>query len=188
MRFSILVLFLATAALVANSADAQESCDAATKAIDDRLSQPGYTEFQRQQGQQLKQIMAAACVAGGPEAVAMMVSQLDMILPPPAQAFVEQPAESEAVLTAEYLAGQWCRGGQEASSYDFAPDGSFRVAVVGLSVTAEGAFYLPEVMPMAEFLNQVGDVVSKDADRFSSERGRVFTRGACEFMTNEGTG
>jgi hypothetical protein len=191
-----LSLALALAATFATvSAHAQEPCAAEKARIDERLAEPGYTDVQRRQGEQLRELLTTICATAGPQVGALAVSQLDMILPLPAADSAVTPSNSttspgKEELTDEYRSGQSCRGSQEATSYDFAPDGSYRYAVVGWNVTAEGPQYFKDTLPKSEFLSQFDNLESKDDNCFVTSvgspgrsAGMEFTRGACEFMS-----
>jgi len=102
------------------------------------------------------------------------------------QAAAEGSPTSE--LTADYLAGHWCTEvTQERSLYSFAADGSYRVGVVGLTITQmDGINYLPETHSHQDFLNKFDGVSTKEQNRFSVvSKGRrgssvlAFTRGNC---------
>jgi hypothetical protein len=178
----------------AHGANAQEPCAAEKALIDQRLSQAGYSAEQRAQAEQMKQLLTMLCSAGGPQGAAMISEQIDQLLPPPAG---EGPASglTKDDLTNAYLQGQWCREGQEATSYDFAADGSYRYAVIGFNVAANGHLYFPGTKPKSEFLDAFDQLESKDDAQFVTSldrRGRrtqmTFKRGACSFVAAGGAG
>ena len=182
--------FALIALCIGHAVSAQEPCGAENALIDERLAQPGYTDDQREQGEQLKQLLTMLCASGGAQAGAVISAQLDLILPPPDITAVDPDALTKDDLTNDYLNGQWCREGQEATSYDFAADGSYRYAVVGWNVTATGHQYFEETRLKSEFLDLFDHLESKDPDQFVTligQRGRgselVFSRGACAFMS-----
>lgn len=76
---------------------------------------------------------------------------------------------SNTELTADYLAGDWCTERmQERELYSFAADGTYRVGVLGMTITQmDGINYLPETYIHQEFLDKFQSVVSKDQDRFT---------------------
>jgi hypothetical protein len=169
---------------------AQEACSAEKAEIDRRLAQPGRSAEQIEQGEQLKQVLTMMCSAGGAQAGALIAAQLDIVLPSLSGVATDEPALTGADLTNEYLQGQWCRIGQESTSYDFAADGSYRYAVVGFNVTADGHAYFDEILPRASFLERFDTVVTMESDRFvTSTRTRggssemTFERGECAFMS-----
>jgi hypothetical protein len=88
-------------------------------------------------------------------------------------------------LTADYLRGDWCTEEvQERALYTFEADGSYRVGVVGITITQmDGINYFPDVHSHEDFLNEFQGVGSKSQDRFSviNEGGhaRAYTRGNC---------
>ena len=189
LAFSMIALSFSLAA------GAQEPCSAENALIDERLAHPGYTAEQREQGEQLKELLTVICSTGGAQAGAMVAAQLDMILPPPSGAATVATALTKDDLTNEYLNGQWCREGQEATSYDFAADGSYRYAVVGWNVGADGHHYFDEILPKSDFLELFDYLMRKEQDQFVTlvgRRGRgselVFSRGACAFVSVGGAG
>jgi len=88
-------------------------------------------------------------------------------------------------LTTDYLEGHWCTEvTQERSLYKFAADGSYRVGVVGLTITQmDGINYLPETNSRQSFFDEFERVRSKENDRFEvlnkGGHGLAFTRGNC---------
>jgi peptidoglycan hydrolase-like protein with peptidoglycan-binding domain len=92
---------------------------------------------------------------------------------------------SKEDLTTDYLEGHWCTEvTQERSLYKFATDGSYRVGVVGITITQmDGINYFPETNSRQSFFDKFERVGSKDKDRFSMIRKRgselAFTRGNC---------
>jgi hypothetical protein len=88
-------------------------------------------------------------------------------------------------LTADYLQGDWCTDVvQERSLYTFDADGSYRVGVVGITITqVDGINYLPEVHSRQGFLDEFQSVRSRSQDRFSVIRKGglelAFARGNC---------
>lgn len=90
-----------------------------------------------------------------------------------------------AVLTTDYLEGHWCTEvTQERSLYSFAADGTYRLGVVGITITQmDGINYFPDTYGRREFLDQFDSVSHKDADRFTvrKEGGSelTLTRGNC---------
>jgi hypothetical protein len=168
---------------------AQDPCAAEKAKIDERLAKPGYTAQQKEQGEQLKAALDMMCSMGGPQAAKPLMAQLDMVLPPPSEADIAMSKLSKDDLTNDYLQGKWCRGGQEATSYDFAADGSYRYAVVGFYVTADGHNYFPERKQTSEFLEEFDYLRAKEQDSFVMSveyRGKHsesrFERGECEFV------
>jgi hypothetical protein len=175
----------------AQCANAQEPCAAEKALIDQRLSQPGYSAEQKAQAEQMKQLLTMLCTAGGAQGAAMISEQIDQLLPPPAG---EGPTSglTKDDLSNAYLQGQWCREGQEATSYDFAADGSYRYAVVGFNVSANGILYFPGTKPKSEFLDTFDQLESKSDAEFVTKVGRragtTFKRGACSWVANGGAG
>ena len=103
---------------------------------------------------------------------------------------VEQQTQSAAglsknELTANYLEGFWCTERmQERELYSFAADGSYRLGVVGLTITqADGVNYFPETFSRQSFLDEFESVATKEEDRFSvTLKGgsqEAFLRGNC---------
>lgn len=183
------ILLLALLSVV-QAASAEDRCKDQKAAVDERLKHPGYKAQQIEQGEQLKQQIDLMCSMGGPQAADMVVAQLDRILPLPTKEDVEMAKLSKDDLSNAYLQGEWCRSGQEATSYDFAADGSYRFAVVGFNVSADGHHFFPERRTRAQFLDEYDHLRSKDGDAFvlSIERkGKHtetrFTRGRCPFMS-----
>jgi hypothetical protein len=92
---------------------------------------------------------------------------------------------SKQDLTTDYLEGHWCTEvTQERSLYKFAADGSYRVGVVGITITQmDGINYFPEINSRQSFFDKFEGVHSKDKDRFEmlNKRGEglAFTRGNC---------
>jgi hypothetical protein len=92
---------------------------------------------------------------------------------------------SKEDLTTDYLEGHWCTEvTQERSLYKFAADGSYRVGVVGITITQmDGINYFPETNSRQSFFDKFERVHSKDKDRFAvlNKRGYelAFTRGNC---------
>lgn len=92
---------------------------------------------------------------------------------------------SKADLSPDYLAGDWCTDVvQERSLYTFATDGSYRVGVVGITITQmDGINYLPETYDHERFFEKVEHVGTKSDNRFSViKKGGselAFTRGNC---------
>ena len=92
---------------------------------------------------------------------------------------------SKEDLTTDYLEGYWCSEQvQERSLYKFAADGSYRLGVVGITITQmDGINYFPETYSRQNFLDQFERVGSKDKDRLSViKKGGyklAFTRGNC---------
>lgn len=76
---------------------------------------------------------------------------------------------STSELTADYLAGFWCTERmQERELYNFAADGSYRLGVVGMTITQmDGLNYFPETFSYQSFLDKFQSVASKDQDRFT---------------------
>lgn len=180
---SLAIIGLTQAAL------AQEPCAAEKAKIDERLAKPGYTAQQRQQGEQLKDALDMMCSMGGPQAAAPVMAQLDQILPPPTEADIAMSKLSKDDLTNEYLKGKWCRSGQEATSYDFASDGTYRYAVVGFNVSPDGHHYFRETRQKSEFLEKFDYLRAKEENSFVmsvENRGKHtefrFERGECDFM------
>jgi hypothetical protein len=169
---------------------AQEACSAERAEIDRRLAQPGRSAQQIEQGEQLKQLLTLMCSSGGPQAGAMVTAQLDIILPPVASGTAAEPTLTKDDLTNDYLLGQWCRGGQEATSYDFSSDGSYRYAVIGFNVGPDSHHFFEEILPRTDFLERFDRLVALEADQFVTSvdtRGRpaetTYERGACSFMS-----
>ena len=174
---------------------AQEPCAAEKAKIDERLAKPGYTAQQKEQGEQLKDALDMMCSMGGPQAAASVMAQLDQILPPPSEADVAMSKLSKDDLTNDYLMGKWCRSGQEATSYEFAADGTYRYAVVGFNVAPDGHHYFPETLRKTEFLEQFDYVRAKEENSFVTSvenRGKHtesrFERGECGFLKVGGAG
>jgi hypothetical protein len=98
---------------------------------------------------------------------------------------VPLPVMPKSELTAAYLQGDWCTEVvQEQSLYTFEADGSYRVGVVGLTITQmDGINYFPEVHSLQEFFDTFEGVSSKEPDRFSVIRKGgselAYTRGNC---------
>ena len=88
-------------------------------------------------------------------------------------------------LTTNYLEGFWCTEVvQERSLYKFAADGSYRLGVVGITITQmDGTNYFPDNYSRQEFLGQFEFVSYKDADRFTVKKKGgselTLTRGNC---------
>lgn len=186
---SLAMIFCAQAAL------AQDPCAAEKAQIDERLAQPGRTAQQKAQGEQLKAALDMMCSMGGPQAAKPLMAQLDQVLPPPSEADIAMSKLSKDDLTNDYLQGKWCRGGQEATSYDFAPDGSYRYAVVGFNVGPDGHHYFPETKQKSEFLERFDYLREKEKDSFvmsvdtrGGHSDTRFERGECEFVQIGGAG
>ena len=92
---------------------------------------------------------------------------------------------STSELTPDYLAGFWCtERTQERALYNFAADGSYRLGVVGITITQmDGLNYFPETFSHQSFLDKFQSVASKGQDRFTVvlEGGSTesFLRGNC---------
>ena len=190
-----ILLIVVVGVLLAPSVQAQEPCSAEKAEIDRRLAQPGRSDEQIEQGEQLKQLLTMMCSAGGPQAGAMIAAQLDIVLPSLSGVSAAEPELTGADLANEYLQGKWCRIGQESTSYDFAADGSYRYAVVGFNVTAGGHAYFDEVLPKASFIERFDRLVSMESDRFVTATGTrgspsqmTFERGECAFIRVGGAG
>jgi hypothetical protein len=88
-------------------------------------------------------------------------------------------------LTTDYLEGFWCTEVvQERELYKFAADGSYRLGVVGITITQmDGINYFPDNYNRQEFLDQFEFVSHKDADRFTVKKKGgselTLTRGNC---------
>ncbi len=97
----------------------------------------------------------------------------------------ELAGASNNELTNDYLNGHWCTERmQERELYNFAADGSFRLGVVGLTITQAGGInYLPETYSRQKFLDKFSSVASKGGDRFSvmlnNGSQETFLRGNC---------
>ncbi len=174
---------------LSQTALAQDPCSAEKAKVDERLAMPGYTAQQKQRGEELKKALDMMCSMGGPQAAAPIMAQLDQILPRPTKADVAMSKLSKDELTNDYLQGAWCRGGQEATSYDFASDGTYRYAVVGFNVGPDGHHYFRETLPKREFLEQFDHLRTKEENAFVmsvESRGKHsesrFERGECSFM------
>jgi hypothetical protein len=108
-----------------------------------------------------------------------------MPAPKPAPTRTAVATRSTAELTTEYLQGDWCTEVvQERSLYTFEADGSYRVGVVGLTITQmDGINYLPEVHSHQDFLSKYQGLESKSPNRFSvinkGGHALAFTRGNC---------
>ena len=108
-------------------------------------------------------------------------------LPSPQLAGILQAAESglsNDELTAEYLAGHWCtERTQERELYNFAADGSYRLGVVGITITTTGVNYLNETFSRQSFFDKFEGVAAKENNRFSMTiKGgsqEIFLRGNC---------
>jgi hypothetical protein len=168
---------------------AQDPCSAEKAKIDARLAMPGYTAQQKQRGEELKNALNMMCSMGGAQAAAPMMAQLDQILPPPSEADGAMSRLSKDELTNEYLQGKWCRGGQEATSYEFASDGTYRYAVVGFNVGPDGHHFFRETLLKSEFLEQFDHLRAKEEIGFVTSveyRGKHsesrFERGECSFI------
>jgi poly(A) polymerase Pap1 len=73
---------------------------------------------------------------------------------------------------------------QERELYSFAADGSYRLGVVGLTITqADGINYFPETFSRQSFLDEFESVATKEEGRFSvTLKGgsqEAFLRGNC---------
>jgi hypothetical protein len=105
--------------------------------------------------------------------------------PEPAPTRTAITTRSSAELTTEYLQGDWCTEVvQERSLYTFEADGSYRVGVVGLTITQmDGINYLPEIHSHQDFLSKYQGLESKSPNRFSvinkGGHALAFTRGNC---------
>ena len=92
---------------------------------------------------------------------------------------------SKDQLTAAYLKGFWCTERmQEREVYNFAADGTYRLGVVGMTITQMDGFnYLPETYSRQSFLDKFDGIATKDQDRFSVTKKRgsmeTFLRGNC---------
>ena len=92
---------------------------------------------------------------------------------------------SKEDLTTDYLEGHWCTDvTQERSLYKFAADGTYRVGVVGITITQmDGINYFPETNGRQTFFDKFESVRSKDKDRFEvlvkGGYGLAYTRGNC---------
>ena len=92
---------------------------------------------------------------------------------------------SKDQLTAAYLQGFWCTERmQERELYNFAADGTYRLGVVGLTITQmDGLNYFPETYSRQTFLDKFKGIATKDQNRFSVtlEGGSMetFLRGNC---------
>jgi hypothetical protein len=97
----------------------------------------------------------------------------------------ESAGLSKEDLTTDYLEGHWCTEQvQERSLYKFAADGSYRLGVVGLTITQmDGINYFPETYSRQNFFDEFERVGTKDKDRFSMiKKGGYemgYTRGNC---------
>jgi hypothetical protein len=189
-----IILFVALFCFI-HPALAEDKCEAQKAVIDKRLENPGYTAKQIEQGKKLKEQIDLMCSMGGPQVADMLIAQLDQILPLPTAEDVAMSKLSPDDLTNEYLKGEWCRGGQEATSYDFAADGSYRYAVVGFNVGPDGHHYFPEKRTRAQFFEKFDHLRSKDENEFVmsiEQNGKhvetKFTRGKCSFMSAGGAG
>jgi len=97
----------------------------------------------------------------------------------------ELAGRSNEDLAAGYLEGDWCTEvTQERSLYTFAADGSYRLGVVGLTITQmDGINYFPETYSRQNFFDEFERVGTKSMDRFSMiKKGGyelAFTRGNC---------
>lgn len=94
-------------------------------------------------------------------------------------------SESSAELAADYLSGFWCtERAQERELYSFSADGSYRLGVVGITITQmSGVNYFPETYSRQSFFDKFESVVSQDGDRFSvtmkNGAQKTFLRGNC---------
>jgi hypothetical protein len=174
---------------LSQTAVAQDPCSEEKARIDERLAMPSYTAQQKQRGEELKNAVNMMCSMGGTQAAAPIMAQLDQILPPPTEADVAMSRLSKDGLTNDYLQGTWCRGGQEATSYKFGSDGTYRYAVVGVNVGPDGHHYFPEMLPKSEFLEEFDHLRAKEENGFVTsmeQRGKHtesrFERGECSFM------
>ena len=179
----------------AQSTIAQDPCAVEKAKIDERLEMPGYTAQQKKQGEQLKSALDMMCGMGGQQVAAPLMAQLDQVLPLPTAADIAMSTFTKDDLSSEYLQGPWCREGQEATNYDFGPDGTYRYAVVGFNVGPDGHHYFPERKSNSEFVEEFDHLRSKGDDQFvmsNENRGKhskfVFTRGEGTFMTSGAAG
>lgn len=111
-------------------------------------------------------------VSKGMEVTGLPSPQLAGILQAASAGTSDTSGSSNSELTAAYLAGDWCtERTQERTLYSFAADGSYRVGVVGLTITQmDGINYLPETHTHQDFLNEFQNVVSRSQDRFTAAR------------------
>ncbi|MGK0259173.1 MAG: peptidoglycan hydrolase-like protein with peptidoglycan-binding domain [Candidatus Azotimanducaceae bacterium] len=97
----------------------------------------------------------------------------------------EEADTSNNRLSPNYLKGFWCtERKQERALYNFASDGSYRLGVVGLTITqAGGVNYFPETHNHQSFLDKFKSVPNKDVTRFSvvlkNGSRETFIRGNC---------
>ena len=88
-------------------------------------------------------------------------------------------------LSIGYLAGHWCtERTQERALYNFAADGSYRLGVVGLTITQFGGVnYFPETRTRQSFLDTFSDIDRIDQNRFTvtltNGKKETFIRGNC---------
>ena len=92
---------------------------------------------------------------------------------------------SKDQLTAAYLQGFWCtERTQERELYNFAADGTYRLGVVGITITQmDGLNYFDETYSRQSFLDKFDGIATKDQNRFSvTLKGasmETFLRGNC---------
>lgn len=199
MKANLLVLVVLLAGPM-TAAVANDTCENLVAQIDLRLTNYEYEPAQVQQAAQMKQTLGFFCMQPDmpPQAVAeieeQMQSAIDQILPLPAG---DGPASTEIAkdrLTNGYLEGPWCRPGQEATSYKFAADGTYRIWVVGF-----GSMMADQVRNRSEFTDAFDYVSVQEDDRFvvvKDHRRRpsdlpalletTYTRGECAFMSAPG--
>jgi hypothetical protein len=183
-----------------SAAAADGTCEDLLSQIDSRLANYEYEPSQVQQAEQMKQTLGFFCMQPGmpPQAAAQMQEQMqssmDQILPIPAgggRTSMEIPKDQ---LTNAYLEGSWCRPGQEATSYKFAADGTYRIWVVGFGSTmADQIREKREFTDAFDYVRVQEDdrfVVVKDHRRTPSDlpalRETSYTRGECAFMSAPG--
>ena len=83
-------------------------------------------------------------------------------------------------LSIGYLNGHWCtERTQERALYNFAADGSYRLGVVGLTITQFGGVnYFPETRSRQSFLDKFSSVTHQEQDRFTV----ILTNGSKETL------
>lgn len=199
MKKSSLLLVVLLAAL-GKSAAADEVCGGLLAEIDARLTKYDYEPTQIQQAEQMKQTLGFFCMQPGmpPHAAAQMQEQMqasiDQILPIPTGGGGASVEISKDRLTNAYLEGPWCRPGQEATSYKFAADGTYRIWVVGF-----GSMMADQIREKREFTDAFDYVGAQEDDKFvvvKDHRRRpsdlpslvetTYTRGECDFMSSPG--
>lgn len=183
-------LLLISALLVfGQAALAQADCSEQKAKVDERVAQLGNKPEDVQKANMIKQQIDQLCFGAGTQMADMMVARLDQMFPLPSEEELAADREmanlSKEDLTIEYLEGHWCTERlQERSLYKFAADGTYRLGVVGITITSmDGINYFPETYSRQKFLDEFERVRSKDQNRFSvlQERGYeiALTRGNC---------